>query len=106
MAIARALAPDPELVILDEPVSALDVTVQRQILDLLVELQHDLSLTYVFISHDLGVIAEMADEILVLHHGDIVERGSAVDIITAPRTDYVKELLASIPGTSAATVSV
>ncbi|MFD9547348.1 dipeptide ABC transporter ATP-binding protein [Nocardia salmonicida] len=106
VAIARALAPDPELVILDEPVSALDVTVQRQILDLLVELQHDLSLTYVFISHDLGVIAEMADEILVLHHGDIVERGSAVDIITAPRTDYVKELLASIPGTSAATVSV
>ncbi|MGQ4615382.1 dipeptide ABC transporter ATP-binding protein [Nocardia sp. R7R-8] len=106
VAIARALAPDPELVILDEPVSALDVTVQRQILDLLVSLQREFALTYVFISHDLGVIAEMSDEILVLHHGDIVERGTAAGILTAPRTDYVKELLASIPGAGAATVAV
>ncbi|MGQ4601147.1 dipeptide ABC transporter ATP-binding protein [Nocardia sp. R6R-6] len=106
VAIARALAPDPELVILDEPVSALDVTVQRQILDLLVSLQRELALTYVFISHDLGVIAEVSDQILVLHHGDIVERGTAVEVITAARTDYVKELLASVPGAGPATVSI
>ncbi|HLS77686.1 MAG TPA: ABC transporter ATP-binding protein [Nocardia sp.] len=106
VAIARALAPDPDLVILDEPVSALDVTVQRQILDLLTSLQRELALTYVFISHDLGVIAEMSDRILVLHHGDVVEHGDAADILTAPQTDYVRELLASIPGASAATVSV
>src|SRR5690606_3652961 len=80
VAIARALAPDPDLVILDEPVSALDVTVQRQILDLLTSLQRELALTYVFISHDLGVIAEMSDRILVLHHGDVVEHGDAADI--------------------------
>ncbi|WP_040794515.1 dipeptide ABC transporter ATP-binding protein [Nocardia higoensis] len=106
VAIARALAPDPELVILDEPVSALDVTVQRQILDLLASLQRRFSLTYVFISHDLGVIAEVSDQILVLHHGDIVERGDAADILASPETDYVKELLASIPGAGSATVSV
>ncbi len=106
VAIARALAPDPELVILDEPVSALDVTVQRQILDLLADLQRDLSLTYVFISHDLGVIAEMSDEIVVLRHGEIVESGTARAIISTPETDYVKELLASIPGAGIPTVAV
>ncbi|MET8649906.1 ABC transporter ATP-binding protein [Nocardia aurea] len=106
VAIARALAPDPRLVILDEPVSALDVTVQRQILDLLTTLQRQFSLTYVFISHDLGVIAEMSDEILVLHHGDIVERGTARDILISPETDYVKELLASIPGAGVESVPV
>ncbi|MFF0341713.1 dipeptide ABC transporter ATP-binding protein [Kribbella sp. NPDC004875] len=98
VAIARALAPHPEVVILDEPVSALDVTVQRQILDLLGTLQRELALTYLFISHDLGVIAEVSDEIVVLQHGRIVERGAALGILTQPRTDYVKELLASIPG--------
>ncbi|WP_308165499.1 ABC transporter ATP-binding protein [Nocardia noduli] len=106
VAIARALAPDPRLVVLDEPVSALDVTVQRQILDLLTTLQRQFSLTYVFISHDLGVIAEMSDEILVLHHGDIVERGTARDILISPETDYVKELLASIPGAGVESVPV
>ncbi|MFJ8787861.1 dipeptide ABC transporter ATP-binding protein [Streptomyces sp. NPDC102462] len=98
VAIARALAPRPDVVILDEPVSALDVTVQRQILDLLDSLQRELALTYLFISHDLGVIAEMSDEIVVLHHGHIVERGPALGILTKPRTDYVKQLLTSIPG--------
>ncbi|MGW1092700.1 dipeptide ABC transporter ATP-binding protein [Streptomyces sp. NPDC002596] len=98
VAIARALAPRPDVVILDEPVSALDVTVQRQILDLLGSLQRELALTYVFISHDLGVIAEVSDEIVVLHHGHVVERGTALDVLTRPRTDYVKQLLRSIPG--------
>jgi peptide/nickel transport system ATP-binding protein len=98
VAIARALAPAPDVLVLDEPVSALDVTVQRQILDLLRDLQDGLSLTYLFISHDLGVIAELSDQILVLRHGEIVERGAAVDVIANPQTDYVKTLLASIPG--------
>ncbi|MFF1692254.1 dipeptide ABC transporter ATP-binding protein [Streptomyces sp. NPDC058257] len=101
VAIARALAPRPDVVVLDEPVSALDVTVQRQILNLLASLQRELGLTYVFISHDLGVIAEVSDEIVVLRHGHIVERGRALDVLTEPRTDYVKELLASIPGAPA-----
>ncbi|MFE7979033.1 dipeptide ABC transporter ATP-binding protein [Streptomyces shenzhenensis] len=98
VAIARALAPRPDVVILDEPVSALDVSVQRQILDLLDTLQRELTLTYVFISHDLGVIAEVSDEVVVLRHGHIVERGQALGVLTDPRTDYVKRLLASIPG--------
>jgi peptide/nickel transport system ATP-binding protein len=98
VAIARALAPGPEVLLLDEPVSALDVTVQRQILDLLTSLQRELALTYVFISHDLGVIAEVSDEILVMGQGRIVERGAAVILLTHPRTDYVKQLLDSIPG--------
>ncbi|MFF0224031.1 dipeptide ABC transporter ATP-binding protein [Streptomyces sp. NPDC004629] len=98
VAIARALAPRPDILILDEPVSALDVTVQRQILDLLDSLQRELALTYLFISHDLGVIAEVSDEIVVLHHGHIVERGPALGVLTEPRTDYVKQLLTSIPG--------
>ncbi|MFD6291660.1 dipeptide ABC transporter ATP-binding protein [Streptomyces sp. NPDC060205] len=101
VAIARALAPRPDVVVLDEPVSALDVTVQRQILALLDSLQRELGLTYVFISHDLGVIAEVSDEIVVLQHGHIVERGPALGVLTEPRTDYVKELLASIPGAAA-----
>ncbi|WP_247706841.1 dipeptide ABC transporter ATP-binding protein [Streptomyces liliiviolaceus] len=101
VAIARALAPRPDVVVLDEPVSALDVTVQRQIIGLLDSLQRELGLTYVFISHDLGVIAEVSDEIVVLQHGHIVERGPALGVLTEPRTDYVKELLASIPGAAA-----
>ncbi|RDG31877.1 dipeptide ABC transporter ATP-binding protein [Streptomyces corynorhini] len=102
VAIARALAPRPDVVILDEPVSALDVTVRRQILDLLDTLQRELALTYVFVSHDLGVIAEVSDEIVVLRHGRIVECGAALGVLTEPRTDYVKRLLASIPGAAPA----
>ncbi|MGW2095130.1 dipeptide ABC transporter ATP-binding protein [Promicromonospora sukumoe] len=102
VAIARALAPHPEVLVLDEPVSALDVTVRRQILDLLLDLQDRLSLTYLFVSHDLGVVAELSDEILVLRHGDVVEHGPALDVISSPRTDYVRRLLASIPGAATA----
>ncbi|MDT0473697.1 ABC transporter ATP-binding protein [Streptomyces sp. DSM 41014] len=98
VAIARALAPRPDVVVLDEPVSALDVSVRGQILGLLDSLQRELALTYVFISHDLGVIAEVSDEILVLRHGRIVERGRALDVLTDPRTEYVGRLLSSIPG--------
>jgi peptide/nickel transport system ATP-binding protein len=71
--------------------------VQRQILDLLAELQRELDLTYLFISHDLGVISEISDEILVLQHGAVVESGTALDVLRQPRTDYVRELLAAIP---------
>ncbi|MFD7311636.1 dipeptide ABC transporter ATP-binding protein [Promicromonospora sp. NPDC059942] len=102
VAIARALAPHPEVLVLDEPVSALDVTVRRQILDLLLDLQDRLSLTYLFVSHDLGVVAELSDEVLVLRHGDVVEHGPASDVISRPRTDYVRRLLASIPGAAPA----
>ncbi|MFK7851379.1 MAG: ATP-binding cassette domain-containing protein [Akkermansiaceae bacterium] len=97
IAIARALAPEPKLIIADEPVSALDVSIQSQILNLLKDLQRDLGLTMIFISHDLGVVHYIADRIAVMYKGKIVETGPASEVFHSPKDEYTKSLLASIP---------
>ena len=97
IAIARALAPEPKLILADEPVSALDVSIQSQILNLLKELVRELDLTMIFISHDLSVVHYIADRIAVMQDGKIVELGDAESIMESPQHNYTKHLLAAIP---------
>ena len=97
IAIARCLSMKPEIIVCDESVSALDVSVQATVLNLLLDLQEEFGLTYVFISHDLAVVRYMADEILVMSEGEIVERGSAEQIYAHPQHAYTQQLLSAIP---------
>ena len=97
VAIARCLTLNPEVLVLDEAVSALDVSVQAQVLNLLKDLQDEFGLSYVFISHDLAVMRFISDEVLVMKDGVVVEQASAAQILAAPREDYTKRLLAAIP---------
>ena len=95
------MALKPDLLLLDEPVSALDVSVQAHILDLLEELQRDMGIAYVLVSHDLSVVANFAHEVLVLRNGKVVEQGTVERIFNHPASDYTRELIAAIPGQQA-----
>ena len=97
IAIARALAPEPKLILADEPVSALDVSIQSQILNLLLKLRDELDLTMIFISHDLSVVRYLADNIAVMYKGKIVEYGEAEQLFNHPEHDYTKKLIEAIP---------
>jgi oligopeptide/dipeptide ABC transporter ATP-binding protein len=103
ISIARALALDPEFIVLDEPTSALDVSVQAQILNLLHELQQERGLTYLFISHDLGVVRLMSDRISVMYLGEVIEQGTALELFESPRHPYTEALLAANPDISSET---
>jgi dipeptide transport system ATP-binding protein len=97
IAIARALMLNPRLLVLDEPVSALDLSVQAQVLNLLADLQDEFQLTYVFISHDLSVVRYIADEVMVMYYGEAVEYGTRDDVFSDPKHEYTKTLFAATP---------
>ncbi|WP_370969853.1 ABC transporter ATP-binding protein [Amycolatopsis sp. cg9] len=97
ISIARALAPNPSVLIADEPVSALDVSVRGQILDLLAELVEQFALTLIFVSHDLGVVRHVCDRVAVMRRGEIVELGAVEEVYGAPQHEYTRELLAAAP---------
>ncbi len=101
IAIARCLVVRPEVLILDEAVSALDVSVQAQVLNLLQDLQDEFGLSYIFVSHDLSVVKHISDRVLVMQNGRVVEMADSDDLYRAPQTDYTRALLAAIPGQSA-----
>jgi len=95
--IARAIALRPKLIVADEPVSALDVSIRAQIVNLLADLQEELGLTYVFVAHDIGIVRHVSDRIAVMHEGKIVEEGPAERVCEQPRDAYTKQLLAAVP---------
>lgn len=95
VAIARSLLLKPQLIVCDESVSALDVSVQKQILDLLLELQRELEISYLFITHDIGVVNYMSDSIMVMKHGKMVEQGTKEEVLFAPKDEYTQTLVSS-----------
>jgi ABC-type oligopeptide transport system ATPase subunit len=95
--IARALSLDPKFIVCDEAVSALDVSIQAQIVNLLMDLQKQLGLTYLFISHNLGVVEYLADDVLIMQHGRLVEYASTEEIFKNPKSEYTRNLIASVP---------
>ncbi|MGI8312250.1 ATP-binding cassette domain-containing protein [Saccharopolyspora hattusasensis] len=97
VAIARALAPEPDIIICDEPVSALDVSIQAQVLDLLSEVRARLGTSLLFISHDIGVIHHLCDRVLVIKDGRIVEQGPVEEVFLEPEHWYTRQLMAAVP---------